>query len=107
MRVAERKRRGLERAALQGGVDFRRRYGRRDRADGLHRLAETRQSAHAHALPVVERFGRIADAHELVLRRERGEERSEEHTSERQSRMRISDDVFCLNKKTTQAIQLT
>src|SRR3546814_17104130 len=86
MRVAERKRRGLERAALQGGVDFRRRYGRRDRADGLHRLAETRQSAHAPALPVVERFGRIAVAPELVLRQERGEarDRSEERSGRKE-----------------------
>src|SRR3546814_10307785 len=36
-----------------------------------------------------------------VLRRDAGDERSEEHTSELQSLMRISYAVFCLKKKNT------
>src|SRR3546814_3507412 len=40
----------------------------------------------------------------LILGDDKGEPgRSEEHTSELQSLMRISYDVFCLKKKTTQA----
>src|SRR3546814_2252192 len=39
--------------------------------------------------------------HVALVRRARGAERSEEHTSELQSLMRISYAVFCLKKKTT------
>src|SRR3546814_8643702 len=38
----------------------------------------------------------------MLLERERQVQRSEEHTSELQSLMRISYAVFCLKKKTTQ-----
>src|SRR3546814_1747278 len=41
------------------------------------------------------------DRHGLVDQREVGEIRSEEHTSELQSLMRISYAVFCLKKKNT------
>src|SRR3546814_9928399 len=47
---------------------------------------------------------RVGDGLETLLRyeAERGEHRSEEHTSELQSLMRISYAVFCLKKKLTQ-----
>src|SRR3546814_2825031 len=46
------------------------------------------------------RVGLIDEAQpELALGRTRGEQRSEEHTSELQSLMRISYAVFCLKKK--------
>src|SRR3546814_9014850 len=57
----------------------------------LHRLVG-RQLAHADALGLV---GGNAERHPLLL------ERSEEHTSELQSLMRISYAVFCLKKKKT------
>src|SRR3546814_8987814 len=49
----------------------------------------------AVAAYVLRQPGGPCDSHEPVLR-------SEEHTSELQSLMRISYAVFCLNKKTTQ-----
>src|SRR3546814_4171298 len=64
---------------------------------------------HATAFPAVDDGGgdRIADdvgrraAHvEQMVDREDQEQRSEEHTSELQSLMRISYAVFCLKKKT-------
>src|SRR3546814_7820610 len=44
---------------------------------------------------------RIAGADTRFIWRSEGRRRSEEHTSELQSLMRISYAVFCLNKKTT------
>src|SRR3546814_6311159 len=46
------------------------------------------------------RGGAFADQEERRLRPVRFEQRSEEHTSELQSLMRISSAVFCLKKKT-------
>src|SRR3546814_2516738 len=43
---------------------------------------------------------------ERAKRRESGRQRSEEHTSELQSLMRISYAVFCLKKKNTNKIKL-
>src|SRR3546814_6072439 len=53
-----------------------------------------REGAHRHLLRALALMGRRSDA--LTLYRER----SEEHTSELQSLMRISYAVFCLKKKT-------
>src|SRR3546814_10188849 len=51
---------------------------------------------------------RIADQHDLRARvGGMGEDRSEEHTSELQSLMRISYAVFCLNKQTTTTRKLS
>src|SRR3546814_3999594 len=71
--------------------------------DGAHR------EARAAALAIVEYFGDLAGrSHGGIKRRDRGEAhgpaqqpvlRSEEHTSELQSLMRISYAVFCLKKK--------
>src|SRR3546814_2306265 len=97
---------------------------RRDQADGLrqqHAVAENVAGhvADAHAgevllLAVTPERAEVAldrlpaaaggDAHALVVVADRtagGECRSEEHTSELQSLMRISYAVFCLKKKTT------
>src|SRR3546814_10002150 len=61
---------------------------RRQRATGVRELLLGRQRA-----------GQREDEHD---RHEAAEERSEEHTSELQSLMRISYAVFCLKKKKTQ-----
>src|SRR3546814_9228697 len=47
----------------------------------------------------------IANRGEIALRIHRGWQRSEEHTSELQSLMRISYAVFCLKKKKTKIQQ--
>src|SRR3546814_3685548 len=62
-----------------------RRRGRADHADMLRRLGEEREQRHS------------------LMARRTHRERSEEHTSELQSLMRISYAVFCLkkNNKTT------
>src|SRR3546814_6804636 len=49
--------------------------------------------------PASRRYGVLIDAAALCQRRSRGTGRSEEHTSELQSLMRISYAVFCLKKK--------
>src|SRR3546814_2545470 len=83
----------------------------------VHRAARgvDRDLVVVHAQPVALRIGvveqarlqhlvrRRADARHQVARRERGllDVRSEEHTSELQSLMRISYAVFCLKTKTT------
>src|SRR3546814_1094946 len=58
---------------------------------GGARRARTRGAAYALS---------AADAAEARVRNEVGRQRSEEHTSELQSLMRISYAVFCLKKKT-------
>src|SRR3546814_6873522 len=66
------------------------------------RLTEREIDAHRH--PLVRFVG--LDAYEAAgggTRRDLFAERSEEHTSELQSLMRISYAVFCLKNKTTQA----
>src|SRR3546814_8217395 len=62
----------------------------------VYRLAETPQWAAATALLAQSRKVQIAG-----FQTERGIARSEEHTSELQSLMRISYAVFCLKKKKT------
>src|SRR3546814_7932533 len=52
------------------------------------------------------RFGRAARCAGRIVR-DNGRERSEEHTSELQSLMRISYAVFCLKKKTIHTAQQT
>src|SRR3546814_10606815 len=51
---------------------------------------------------VIARFGRFPSRNAALGRVSTPEERSEEHTSELQSLMRISYAVFCLKKKKTQ-----
>src|SRR3546814_8992600 len=58
--------------------------------------AEDQEPSGAQARPT-----RAASRRPAVARRRRHVRRSEEHTSELQSLMRISYAVFCLNKKTT------
>src|SRR3546814_10323547 len=50
---------------------------------------------------VGDRLGDILQQHGLTRTRRRDDQRSEEHTSELQSLMRISYAVFCLKKKKT------
>src|SRR3546814_8504502 len=78
----------------------------------LPTLGPERRETYSPFLPLCPRTGRVlqvpvlevdADAGTIVYQDEYGRkvERSEEHTSELQSLMRISYAVFCLKKKTT------
>src|SRR3546814_6627505 len=73
---------------------------------GSHRR---REGACAPGQPVGDQrdlVGRLGfGLHERLRRPRSGEERSEEHTSELQSLMRISYAVFCLKKKKIQKIK--
>src|SRR3546814_3715888 len=72
------------------------RRGIESRARGV---SGSRRRARPEAVPADERRARgSADAHRKCPARDHGE-RSEEHTSELQSLMRISYAVFCLKKK--------
>src|SRR3546814_1803086 len=80
----------------------------RDRADGAlfgveHADADPRLVGHDRAAPApgAERADRGQGEHRRAERQDRAlrRERSEEHTSELQSLMRISYAVFCLKKK--------
>src|SRR3546814_1809884 len=62
-----------------------------------HRRRRLRQGRFRAQLPAAEQEG--------AARQRRQQERSEEHTSELQSLMRISYAVFCLKKKNTTYIQ--
>src|SRR3546814_4872066 len=53
----------------------------------------------AHRLEIIDQYVAV-DAELLVYQRGANDPRSEEHTSELQSLMRISYAVFCLKKKT-------
>src|SRR3546814_1468849 len=70
-----------------------------------HRLVMLVHAAAAHGDHAGLAVGILLEADDLALRRERvagidrRQERSEEHTSELQSLMRISYAVFCLKKK--------
>src|SRR3546814_6629534 len=58
---------------------------------------------HAEIVPMMPSFDqpvRLGDTHLIPHIIQRGEERSEEHTSDLQSLMRISYAVFCLKKNT-------
>src|SRR3546814_2384712 len=76
-------------------------------AEGDRRLARGHDIARAEieARPfgqferVVEGHGLLAGLHQATGQRDARQERSEEHTSELQSLMRISYAVFCLKKK--------
>src|SRR3546814_10297296 len=72
--------------------------GRRARADGARRRGATGEAAMAGGWLVPWRGAAVcrADARDAEGREQ---ERSEEHTSELQSLMRISYAVFCLKKK--------
>src|SRR3546814_14410527 len=86
-----------------------REHHQRDR-DQMHRKAHPGEDEPDAADEHDENLAEFDDADDprLVARvrklaRERGEQRSEEHTSELQSLMRISYAVFCLKKKTQHA----
>src|SRR3546814_3545646 len=75
---------------------------RRDRARllDLSRVCSTGdQDAHPDGDEERESFGALRRAELLYDRKDQWPERSEEHTSELQSLMRISYAVFCLKKK--------
>src|SRR3546814_1107995 len=82
-----------------------RRYGRRCRsADGGARRGHRARALSRRALPdgrPRERGGPPAGKQEAPAGGQRPAPRSEEHTSELQSLMRISYAVFCLKKKKT------
>src|SRR3546814_4012842 len=76
------------------------------RVDALHRVwriaAGALDQARGHAVPALEqRLRDMLGTDPLVVHADRDRLRSEEHTSELQSLMRISYAVFCLKKKTT------
>src|SRR3546814_3892502 len=80
-------------------ADRRRTRGRATDVERTHgqlgaRLADRLRGHHAHGLAVVDDVATAQVAAVAV-----GADRSEEHTSEIQSLMRISDAVFCLKKK--------
>src|SRR3546814_8517370 len=68
------------------------------------RLHRRRQGVNLKATPDVAQFGRCGKSMEFRSLNRRLRLRSEEHTSELQSLMRISYAVFCLKKKTTTLI---
>src|SRR3546814_5535933 len=82
----------------------------------LESLLQRRLDPQAHAVardfgvagtaPMIETMARSGKAIEQMIDTE-GESRSEEHTSEFQSLMRISYAVFCLKKKTKNRTQIT
>src|SRR3546814_3801843 len=73
---------------------------RSERVDGIHRLAApARQQAHAPEERLAGPGGYLAHVRQGRRSVERRLRRSEEHTSELQSLMRISYAVFCLKKK--------
>src|SRR3546814_15784020 len=77
-----------------------RRPPRSTRTDTLFPYTTLFRSVMAGELPDLPAFLQIPQAHQLVTAaRERIAPRSEEHTSELQSLMRISYAVFCLKKK--------
>src|SRR3546814_3907712 len=82
-------------ARLRLAVAGRRAAAGADRADAVALVAARRQTG--PAVGAVHRTGVAAAGVRAVPRAER----SEEHTSELQSLMRISYAVFCLKKKTT------
>src|SRR3546814_3199503 len=75
-------------------------FGRADEADGEGKDGRRARRTLAQQIDEpVERRRRVADGHHRARQRVAPEVRSEEHTSELQSLMRISYAVFCLKKK--------
>src|SRR3546814_10193881 len=72
----------------------------------LLRPAEGRDGPQRRGDPGVQHVGIARERHRLAIVRG-GQGRSEEHTSELQSLMRISYAVFCLKKKKTQTTRMT
>src|SRR3546814_17213425 len=77
-----------------------RRPPRSTRTDTLFPYTTLFRSHHATALRTSVRLGRQHHAFRFSICPQNRESRSEEHTSELQSLMRISYAVFCLKKKT-------
>src|SRR3546814_6553024 len=71
-----------------------------ERADARQQIAERENTLH-HRFRHSECIGNVRDAAPLANQPRVGDPRSEEHTSELQSLMRISYAVFCLKKKIT------
>src|SRR3546814_10066013 len=74
----------------------------RRQAAGKHDMADAMSGAHGDQLEKLRMHGNQVDAEiacrQRLRRRDLGIERSEEHTSELQSLMRIAYAVFCLKK---------
>src|SRR3546814_2444967 len=70
---------------------------------GIDEAGVALRAAHGVFLAILDQVQRVAGAdhggHAQLARNDRGVARSEEHTSELQSLMRISYAVFCLKKK--------
>src|SRR3546814_3641033 len=92
-KILEQQPRGLGRLAKR----------RADGLRGLRHLARVERVLRQRVPPAVEALGQGGDCRRdwAAQRGEAGGKRSEEHTSELQSLMRISYAVFCLNKKNT------
>src|SRR3546814_6806874 len=93
-----------DRAAEDRAADLQHHLGRRRGADRLEHVDLALRARHrfvdvdrAHQIVGQPRARLVARILQLLLK-----ERSEEHTSELQSLMRISYAVFCLKKKNTQ-----
>src|SRR3546814_2910248 len=69
--------------------------------DLRHRLGHARRALQVLQLSVLDRSGRTEMHQQRLLPCRADTRRSEEHTSELQSLMRISYAVFCLKKKNT------
>src|SRR3546814_5237538 len=93
----------------QGGVPRSRRYRRplRTRGPKSHRAAEAAFGDRAQAICETFPVPRLHPLQSLPARQVHLPIRSEEHTSELQSLMRISYAVFCLKKKTKNKTTLT
>src|SRR3546814_1176678 len=70
-------------------------------AVGLHALADPARDLGAAGFGKAAQLGEVGDRHDPRYHRDVDAERSEEHTSELQSLMRISYAVFCLKTKNT------
>src|SRR3546814_6970773 len=97
VQVVEKVRRRLREVARRAEVQRCRRASRHLRPEGEQRLiGGHRRCVQTHRVPrriVAEQHARTLEAASAALRR------SEEHTSELQSLMRISSSVLCLKKK--------
>src|SRR3546814_7473002 len=108
---------GLERLLAPVAIDAtnvdRAEFGqhRQHRIERVRRgIVRVDQQRDVSGLGVIRHMGslsvRIGDRHHLIIAFARGQHRSEEHTSELQSLMRISYAVFCLKQKNEYTIFL-
>src|SRR3546814_1781505 len=76
-------------------------------AGAIAQAANVPPSTMSHHLGILERAGLVESERESRLIHYRADYRSEEHTSELQSLMRISYAVFCLKKKNNNRMKTT